>query len=154
MLATAGFKNIKAHDNKQAGPRYSRDGWSAWVKTPNPPCSMNGTRYTPAKCFVTDGACMTSTGKPGVHRFYTWHFQQRAANHTVEEMKKVILMCKRRQAITTSAAFVGWWYKARVGLWLWKTSGPSHQKLQPCSIRWKIIIPATPWVARGFCCRA
>lgn len=89
MLSSAGAKDIVTHDSKQApgldihemgGVRMGRD----------PKTSMlNGYNQVHActNVFVTDGACMTSTGNQSPSILYM-AFTARAVNHAIEEMKK------------------------------------------------------------------
>src|SRR5665213_2743969 len=89
MLETAGCKNISTADSKQApgldihevgGVRMGKDpktsllnNWNQMHECPN--------------VFVTDGACMTSTGTQNPSITFM-ALTARAANHAVEELKK------------------------------------------------------------------
>jgi choline dehydrogenase-like flavoprotein len=89
MMQAAGVKEVNTHDSKQApgldihemgGVRMGSD-----VKT-----SMLNEFNQLHRCknvFVTDGACMTSTGSQSPSILYM-AFTARAVNHAVEEMKK------------------------------------------------------------------
>lgn len=89
MLSAAGVKDIEKRDSRQApgldihemgGVRMGRD----------PRRSMlNGTNqlHACANVFVTDGACMPSTGSQNPSLTYM-ALTARAANHAVEEMRK------------------------------------------------------------------
>ncbi len=89
MLEKAGCKNIVQHDSKQApgldihemgGVRMGLDPktsllnkWNQFHNCPN--------------VFVTDGACMPSTGNQSPSILYM-AFAARAANHAASEIKK------------------------------------------------------------------
>jgi choline dehydrogenase-like flavoprotein len=89
MLEKAGAKNISTYDSKQApgldihemgGARMGKDpktsilnGWNQLHHCPN--------------VFVTDGACMTSTGNQSPSILYM-ALTARAANYAVEQLKK------------------------------------------------------------------
>jgi choline dehydrogenase-like flavoprotein len=89
MFEKAGFKNIRAEDSKQApgldihemgGVRMGRD----------PKTSLLNEWHQMHACknvFVTDGACMTSTGTQNPSLTYM-AFTARAANYAVEALKK------------------------------------------------------------------
>jgi choline dehydrogenase-like flavoprotein len=89
MLATAGFKNIEAHDNKQApGLDIHEMGGARMGKDPKSSVLNEWNQVHACKnVFVTDGACMTSTGNQSPSILYM-ALTARAANHAVEEMKK------------------------------------------------------------------
>jgi choline dehydrogenase-like flavoprotein len=89
MLATAGFKNIEAHDNKQApGLDIHEMGGARMGKDPKSSVLNEWNQIHACKnVFVTDGACMTSTGNQSPSILYM-ALTARAANHAVEEMKK------------------------------------------------------------------
>lgn len=89
MLERAGCKNITHHDSKQApgldihemgGVRMGRDPGTSLLNKWNQLHSCKNV-------FVTDGACMTSTGTQNPSITYM-AFAARAANHAVEELKK------------------------------------------------------------------
>lgn len=89
MLAAAVFRNIKAHDNKQApgldihemgGARMGKDSRTSVLNEWNQVHACKNV-------FVTDGACMTSTGNQSPSILYM-ALTARAANHAVSEMKK------------------------------------------------------------------
>ena len=89
MLEKAGCKNIRTNDSKQApgldihemgGVRMGRDPKTSL---------LNGWNQLHAcsNVFVTDGACMTSTGNQNPSLTFM-AITARAANHAVDEMKK------------------------------------------------------------------
>lgn len=89
MLAKAGCKDIQQHDSKQApgldihemgGVRMGRDPKTSLLN------AWNQLHACP-NVFVTDGACMTSTGNQSPSILYM-ALTARAATHAVEEMKK------------------------------------------------------------------
>ena len=89
MLEVAGVKNIVKTDTKQApgldihemgGCRMGHDPKTSLLNKWNQLHLCNNV-------FVTDGACMTSTGNQSPSILYM-AFAARAANHAVEEMKK------------------------------------------------------------------
>ncbi len=89
MLDKAGVKNIQQHDNHQApgldihemgGCRMGKDSKTSLLN------SHNQLHYC-QNVFVTDGACMTSTGNQSPSLLYM-ALTARAANYAVEEMKK------------------------------------------------------------------
>jgi choline dehydrogenase-like flavoprotein len=89
MLEKAGCKNIRPHDSKQApgldihemgGVRMGRDPRTSLLNKWNQ-------LHACKNVFVTDGACMTSTGTQNPSLTFM-AFTARAANHAVDEMKK------------------------------------------------------------------
>ncbi|MFT3702941.1 MAG: GMC family oxidoreductase [Agriterribacter sp.] len=89
MLEKAGVKNVEQHDSKQApgldihemgGCRMGADPKTSMLNKWNQLHACNNV-------FVTDGACMTSTGNQSPSILYM-ALTARAANHAVEEMKK------------------------------------------------------------------
>jgi choline dehydrogenase-like flavoprotein len=89
MLEAAGVKNIHTNDNKQppgldihemGGVRMGKDPATSLLN------EFNQLHHC-KNVFVTDGACMTSTGSQSPSILYM-AFTARAVNHAVEEMKK------------------------------------------------------------------
>ncbi|HEY0273856.1 MAG TPA: GMC family oxidoreductase, partial [Chitinophaga sp.] len=89
MLDKAGCKNITTHDTGQApgldihemgGVRMGKDPKTSLLNKWNQ-------LHTCSNVFVTDGACMTSTGTQSPSLTFMT-FAARAANHAVEELKK------------------------------------------------------------------
>jgi choline dehydrogenase-like flavoprotein len=89
MLSSAGAKDIVTHDSKQApgldihemgGVRMGRDPKTSMLNAYNQ-------LHACTNVFVTDGACMTSTGNQSPSILYM-AFTARAVNHAIEEMKK------------------------------------------------------------------
>ncbi len=89
MLEAAGVKNISTYDNKQppgldihemGGVRMGKDPKTSMLN------QFNQLHHC-KNVFVTDGACMTSTGSQSPSILYM-AFTARAVNHAVEEMKK------------------------------------------------------------------
>ncbi|MEO6316049.1 MAG: GMC family oxidoreductase [Chitinophagaceae bacterium] len=89
MLEAAGVKNISTHDSHQApgldihemgGVRMGSDPKTALLN------EWNQLHHC-KNAFVTDGACMTSTGSQSPSILYM-AFTARAVKHAVEEMKK------------------------------------------------------------------
>ena len=89
MLAKAGCKAIQPHDSKQApgldihemgGIRMGHDPKTSLLN------QWNQLHACP-NVFVTDGACMTSTGNQSPSILYM-ALTARAATHAVEAMKK------------------------------------------------------------------
>jgi len=89
MLEKAGVKNISQYDNHQApgldihemgGCRMGKDAKTSLLNNRN---QMHQCKNV----FVTDGACMTSTGNQSPSILYM-ALTARAANYAVEEMKK------------------------------------------------------------------
>ncbi len=92
MLEKAGVKNIHSRDSKQApgldihemgGCRMGHDPKDSLLNKWN---QMHHCKNV----FVTDGACMTSTGNQSPSILYM-AFAARAANHAVDELKKMNL---------------------------------------------------------------
>jgi choline dehydrogenase-like flavoprotein len=92
MLDKAGCKNIVQRDSKQApgldiheigGVRMGKDPKTSLLN------KWNQIHYCP-NVFVTDGACMTSTGNQNPSITFM-AITARAANHAVEELKKMNL---------------------------------------------------------------
>lgn len=88
MLEVAGCQNISTHDNKQApgldihemgGVRMGRDPKTSLLN------EWNQLHHC-KNVFVTDGACMTSTGNQSPSILYM-ALTARAANHAVAELK-------------------------------------------------------------------
>jgi choline dehydrogenase-like flavoprotein len=89
MLDKAGVKNVKQYDNHQApgldihemgGCRMGNDPKTSLLN------KWNQMHHCP-NVFVTDGACMTSTGNQSPSILYMT-LTARAANHAIDEMKK------------------------------------------------------------------
>lgn len=89
MMEAAGVKNINAGDNRQppgldihemGGVRMGRDPKTSMLNEWNQ-------LHACKNVFVTDGACMTSTGNQSPSILYM-AFTARAVNFAVEEMKK------------------------------------------------------------------
>lgn len=89
MIEKAGVKNIETHDTKQApgldihemgGCRMGNDPTTSLLNKWNQLHLCNNV-------FVTDGACMTSTGNQSPSILYMT-LTARAANYAAEEMKK------------------------------------------------------------------
>jgi choline dehydrogenase-like flavoprotein len=89
MMEAAGFKNINTFVNEWApgldihemgGVRMGRDPKTSLLNEWNQ-------LHACKNVFVTDGACMTSTGNQSPSILYM-AFTARAANHAVEELKK------------------------------------------------------------------
>lgn len=89
MLDKAGVKNIEQYDNKQApgldihemgGCRMGKDTKTSLLNNWNQ-------MHLCKNVFVTDGACMTSTGNQSPSLLYM-ALTARAANHAMDEMKK------------------------------------------------------------------
>ena len=92
MLEAAGGINISGGDNHQppgldihemGGVRMGKDPKNSMLN------KWNQLHAVP-NVFVTDGACMTSTGNQSPSILYM-AFAARAAHHAVEEMKKGVL---------------------------------------------------------------
>jgi choline dehydrogenase-like flavoprotein len=90
MFTLAGFKNIKSNDShsepgsdihEMGGTRMGRDPKTSILNKWNQVHSCKNV-------FVTDGACMTSTSTQNPSLTYM-AYTARAANHAVEEMKKM-----------------------------------------------------------------
>jgi choline dehydrogenase-like flavoprotein len=89
MLETAGCKNVRPYENKQApGLDIHEMGGCRMGKDPATSL-LNGWNqlHLCKNVFVTDGACMTSTGNQSPSILYM-ALTARAANHAVAEMKK------------------------------------------------------------------
>lgn len=89
MLDSAGCKDISTHDTKQApgldihemgGVRMGKDPKTSLLN------KWNGLHACP-NVFVTDGACMTSTGNQSPSILYM-ALTARAANYALQELKK------------------------------------------------------------------
>jgi choline dehydrogenase-like flavoprotein len=89
MLAVAGVDNIQQHDTKQApGLDIHEMGGCRMGRDPKTSL-LNGYNqfHTCRNVFVTDGACMTSTGNQSPSILYM-AFAARAANYAVDQLKK------------------------------------------------------------------
>ena len=89
MLTKAGVKNIYHRDSKQAPGLDIHEMGGCRMGT-DPGTSMLDNRNALHHCknvFVTDGACMASTGNQSPSILYMT-LTARAANHAVEELKK------------------------------------------------------------------
>jgi choline dehydrogenase-like flavoprotein len=89
MMEAAGVKNINTRDSKQA-PGLDIHEMGGVRMGNNPKTSMLNEFNQLHHCknvFVTDGACMTSTGSQSPSILYM-AFTARAVKHAVEEMKK------------------------------------------------------------------
>jgi choline dehydrogenase-like flavoprotein len=89
MLSKAGCKNLSSYDNEQApgldihemgGCRMGNDPKTSLLNKHNQ-------LHACSNVFVTDGACMTSTGNQSPSILYM-ALTARAANYAVDEMKK------------------------------------------------------------------
>lgn len=89
MLEAAGVKNINSNDNRQppgldihemGGVRMGKDPTTSMLNEWNQ-------LHACKNVFVTDGACMTSTGNQSPSILYM-AFTARAVNYAVEQMKK------------------------------------------------------------------
>ncbi|MBI2729360.1 MAG: GMC family oxidoreductase [Sphingobacteriales bacterium] len=89
MLEAAGVKNISTYDSHQApGLDIHEMGGVRMGKDPKNSILNEFNQLHHCKnVFVTDGACMTSTGSQSPSILYM-AFTARAVNHAVEEMKK------------------------------------------------------------------
>jgi choline dehydrogenase-like flavoprotein len=89
MMEKAGVKNIESSDNKQApGLDIHEMGGARMGKDPKTSLLNEWNQLHHCKnVFVTDGACMTSTGNQSPSILYMT-LTARAANHAVEELKK------------------------------------------------------------------
>ena len=89
MLSVAGVHNIRQHDTKQApGLDIHEMGGCRMGKDPKTSLLNKFNQLHLCKnVFVTDGACMTSTGNQSPSILYM-AFAARAANHAADEMKK------------------------------------------------------------------
>lgn len=89
MLEKAGVKGVQQYDNKQA-PGLDIHEMGGCRMGNDPKTSMLNKWNQMHACpnvFVTDGACMTSTGNQSPSILYM-ALTARAANHAIEEMKK------------------------------------------------------------------
>ncbi|MEQ1797337.1 MAG: GMC oxidoreductase, partial [Lacibacter sp.] len=89
MLEAAGVKNINTNDNKQP-PGLDIHEMGGVRMGSNPKTSLLNEFNQLHHCknvFVTDGACMTSTGSQSPSILYM-AFTARAVAHAVEELKK------------------------------------------------------------------
>ena len=89
MLDKAGCKNINQYDNHQA-PGLDIHEMGGCRMGNDPKTSLLNKWNQLHHCqnvFVTDGACMTSTGNQSPSILYM-ALTARAANHAIEEMKK------------------------------------------------------------------
>jgi choline dehydrogenase-like flavoprotein len=89
MLEAAGVKEVNSYDNKQP-PGLDIHEMGGVRMGSDPKTSMLNEWNQLHHCknvFVTDGACMTSTGSQSPSILYM-AFTARAVNHAVEEMKK------------------------------------------------------------------
>jgi choline dehydrogenase-like flavoprotein len=92
MYTTAGFKNIRSHDTKQA-PGLDIHEMGGVRMGDNPKTSMLNRWNQIHACknvFVTDGSCMTSTSTQNPSLTYM-ALTARAANYAMQEMKKKVL---------------------------------------------------------------
>ncbi|HEX4851508.1 MAG TPA: GMC family oxidoreductase, partial [Puia sp.] len=89
MFDNCGLKNIKQHDNHWAPGRDIHEmGGCRMGKDPKTSLLNKWNQMHHCKnVFVTDGACMASTGYGSPSILYM-AFTARAANHAVEELKK------------------------------------------------------------------
>jgi choline dehydrogenase-like flavoprotein len=89
MLEKAGCKNINPYDNHQApGLDIHEMGGCRMGKDPKTSLLNQFNQFHNCKnVFVTDGACMTSTGNQSPSLLYM-ALTARAANYAVEEMKR------------------------------------------------------------------
>lgn len=89
MLDKAGVKNISQHDNHQApGLDIHEMGGCRMGKDPKTSLLNKWNQLHVCKnVFVTDGACMASTGNQSPSLLYM-ALSARAVNHAVDEMKK------------------------------------------------------------------
>ena len=89
MLEAAGCKDVQTHDTKQApGLDIHEMGGVRMGKDPKTSLLNEWNQLHHCKnVFVTDGACMTSTGNQSPSILYM-ALTARAANHAVDELKK------------------------------------------------------------------
>ena len=89
MLEKAGCKNVHSHDTKQApGLDIHEMGGCRMGRDPKDSLLNEWNQLHHCKnVFITDGACMTSTGNQSPSILYM-AFAARAANRAVEELKK------------------------------------------------------------------
>jgi choline dehydrogenase-like flavoprotein len=90
MLEVAGVKNLKQHDTKQApGLDIHEMGGCRMGKDPKTSLLNEWNQLHHCKnVYVTDGACMTTTGNQSPTILYM-ALTARAANHAVESLKKM-----------------------------------------------------------------
>ena len=90
MLESAGFKNIRARDNRYAlGLGIHEMGTARMGRDPKTSVLDGNNRLHHVKnVYVTDGACMTSAACVNPSITYM-ALTARAANHAVEELKKM-----------------------------------------------------------------
>ncbi len=89
MLSAAGVENIVKHDSKQAPGLDIHEMGGCRMGT-DPKTSLlnkNNQLHLCNNVYVTDGACMTSTGNQSPSVLYM-AFAARAANHAADELKK------------------------------------------------------------------
>ena len=89
MLEVAGLKDITKHDTQQApGLDIHEMGGCRMGKDPKTSLLDQWNRlHLCNNVYVTDGACMTSTGNQSPSILYM-AFAARAANHAAEQLKK------------------------------------------------------------------
>src|SRR5664279_2047402 len=89
MYTRAGFTNIKTYDSKQApGLDIHEMGGVRMGKDPKTSLLNEFNQLHHCKnVFVTDGACMTSTGSQSPSILYM-AFTARAVDHAINEMKR------------------------------------------------------------------
>ena len=89
MLDKAGCKNIQQHDNKQAPGLdiHEMGGCRMGSDTKTSLLNKYNQMHHCKNVFVTDGACMTSTGNQSPSLLYM-ALTARAANYAIEEMKR------------------------------------------------------------------
>ena len=89
MMEKAGCKNVQTHENKQApGLDIHEMGGCRMGKDPNTSLLNKWNQMHLCKnVFITDGACMTSTGNQSPSILYM-ALTARAANYAADEIKK------------------------------------------------------------------
>lgn len=89
MFHNVGIENVRHHDNHWAPGRDIHEmGGCRMGKDPKTSLLNKWNQFHQCKnVFVTDGACMTSTGYGSPSILYM-AFTARAANHAIEELKK------------------------------------------------------------------
>lgn len=89
MLEVAGCRDVQTHDNHQApGLDIHEMGGARMGSDPkNSVLNKWNQLHSVPNVFVTDGACMTSTGNQSPSILYM-ALTARAVNHAVEEMGK------------------------------------------------------------------
>ena len=89
MMEAAGFKNIKAHENRQPpGLDIHEMGGVRMGADPNTSLlNAHNQLHLCKNVFVTDGACMTSTGNQSPSILYM-ALTARAANYAVDQLKQ------------------------------------------------------------------